>query len=703
MEPNFSGYVTRYGVRCSDGRVIQPGAFKHQDGLKVPLIYQHKHDDISQVLGYTILSAREDGIWGDSFLNANAKSQEAGEAVKHGDLDMYSIWAKDLDEQIGRGESLVHDGVIQETSLVLRGANAGANIYNVLAHGAIDADEVMVIVGGEIVHAEGGAPEEEKTNAEEKKDEAAEPPVEENPAEGGNESQAEVLETLSDDQRAAVNQFIEDLIPDILTEALAEDPQLTHTDSSTKGTKMSRNQFDRSNESGNTATKELKHSDVVSVLTAAKGSPSEGVRGFNEGSSVGSLRDFIRSAKGKELMHEDTYGVQNLEILFPDAQKVLNSPTWVDRRQEWVKTFLGGTSHSPFSRIKTQYADITADEARARGYIKGNQKVEEVFPVFQRTTGPAWIYKKQKLDRQDIIDIVDFDVVAWMKAEMRGKLDEEIARAGLFGDGRPVMVDGKMNPDKIQEPSGTSGDGIRSVFNDDELYATRYYVPMAATPDNDDWNGFLDSVTEAGEFYLGSGNKTAFVSYRVATKMLTLRNPLTGTRVYRNLSEVAGDMDVNKIERVPTELMPEGCLAIVLDLSDYNFGTNRGGEITLFDDFDIDFNQYKYLIETYLSGALTLPYSAQIFMSVDPAEETLVDDFVLPAVVDNVITIPTKTGVVYKRTDTDAVVAGGTTLTLNDTTLKQVEIEATPASGYYFETDDDRKDSKTYRYKAPSA
>lgn len=687
MEPDFSGYVTRFGIKCTDGRTIQPGAFKHQDGMKVPLVYQHQHNDVSQVLGYTILSIKEDGVWGDSFLNGSAKAQDAREAVQHGDLDKYSIWAKDLDERIMNNEALVHDGVIQETSLVLAGANSGASIYNVLAHGNIDDDEMMV-VGGEIKHSDDGTKPEEKVAAEkstEVKTDPADKPIE------GDKTVAEVLNTLSEEQQTAVNSFIDDIVKEAVTEALTEEPQLTHSDSSKKGTEMSRNTFDRSEKTGGTtAVKELKHADVQAILKVAKGTSEQG------GAGVASLRELVHSSQGKELMHADTYGVENMDILFPDAQALMNRPTFVDRRQEWVKTFLAGTSHAPFSRIKTTYADITADEARARGYIKGNQKVEEVFPVFKRTTGPAWIYKKQKLDRQDIIDIVDFDVVAWMKVEMRGKLDEELARAALFGDGRPVMVNGEMNPDKIQEPTGNSGDGIRSIYNDDDLYASRYYVPLAPTAVGKDWNVLLDHVTEAGEFYLGSGNKTAFLSYRTATKLLTIRDDF-GHRVYRNLSEVAGDMDVSRIERVPSELMPEGCLAIVLDLADYTFGTNRGGEVTLFDDFDIDFNQYKYLLETYLSGALTLPYSAQIFMQVDPATNTLVEP-VAPAKANNVVTVPTQTGVEYVRTDTGAVVAGGTTITLDAVNQKTVTLEARPTTGYYFDTDADVKDNFTFRY-----
>ena len=696
MEPDFSGYVTRYNIKCTDGRTIQPGAFKHQDGKKVPLVYQHQHNDVSQVLGYTILSIKEDGVWGDSFLNGSAKAIDARHAVQHGDLDKYSIWAKDLDERIGNNEALVHDGVIQETSLVLAGANSGASIYNVLAHGNMDDDEMM-IVGGEIKHADS---EEEKPKEDEKSAEAdSEKEKEEKPdpdkPEEGDTTVAQVLDTLSEDQVTAVNAYIDDIVKEAVTEALTEEPQLTHSDSSKKGSNMSRNQFDRSEQGGGTATKELKHDDVAAVLKVAKGPSGEG-----GASAVTSLRDLVRSSQGKELMHADDYGIRNIEVLFPDAKALMNTPQFVDRRQDWVKKFLGGTSHSPFSRVKTTYADITADEARARGYIKANQKVDEVFPVFRRTTGPAWIYKRQKLDRQDIIDITDFDVVAWMKVEMRGKLDEELARAGLFGDGRPVLLgDGSANPDKVQEPTGNEGNGIRSVFNDDDLYATRYFVPMPEVPGNDDYNAFLDQITEVQEFYLGSGNKTAFLSYRMATKFLTLRNPLTGQRIYRNLSEVAGDMDVSSIVRVPTELMPEGCLAIILDLADYNFGTDRGGDLTFFDDFDIDFNQYKYLYEVYLSGALTLPYCAQIFMSVDPEEQTLVEELTAPTVAANVVTVPTQTGVVYTNASTGATLVGGSTHTLTESN-KQLVIEAKPAATHYFESDSDMKDNWTFRYKA---
>lgn len=688
MEPNFSGLVSAANLKCSDGRIIKTGAFAHQDGAKVPIVYQHNHTDINQVLGYAILKNQEDGVWGDCYLNDSPSALAAGAAVKHGSLDKFSVWAKNLVES---GE-FVHSGDIQEVSLVLAGANPGAMIYNVLVHGNIDQDEVMY-VGGEIVHAEDAPPA---------ADAAGDKSEDASSTEGGTDKTvAEVLDTLSPEQTLAVNAAIDDIVTEAVTEALTkEGTDLEHDNLNPKGQKMHKNAFEEGAASGGSGSGvELKHADVKAALLHAKGQP-EVLRGVNEGSMIGSFRDFIRTTQGKELMHAADYGVENIEILFPEAQNLMNRPSWVDRRQEWVKAFMAGTSHSPFARVKTMYADITADEARAKGYIKANQKTDEVFPVFARSTGPGWVIKKQKLDRQDIIDIVDFDVVAWMKAEMRGKLDEEIARAGLFGDGRPTMVNGSLNPDKIKDPGAgsNSGDGIRAIANDHELYATTYSIPLAADATGSAWNALLDGVTEAGEFYMGSGNKTAFMSFRSATKLLTIRDGFE-KRMYRNLDEVAGDMDVARIVRVPTELFPEDVLCIVLDLADYNFGTNRGGEITLFDDFDILFNQYHYLIETYLSGALTLPYAAQIFKRV--ATTDVQAQLVAPTFnsTTGVVTIPSTTGVTYTNEATGATLTAGAQTAL--AAGASITVEAVADTGYYFKSNDDRAD--TWTFERPAA
>lgn len=704
MEPNFSGWITKYGIKCTDGRTIAPNAFAHQDGGEIPLVYQHNHKDVEQVLGRVVMTAKPEGIWGDAFLNQSVKAVHAGHAVNNRDLTKFSVWAKDLEEQpdfVNR-QTLVHSGEIQEASLVIAGANSGAIITDIMAHDVngvrLDPDEDLLMVGGEIMHAD----EPPKTEEEPPKTEEEPPNTEEEP------TREQVLDSLSEEQRTVVNAVIDEVVTEAVTEALTEAPELQHNDTSKKGPKMTRNLWNQEQQNGGgvAVLPQLKHDDVATIIRTAKGlAPGQDVRGVNENNMIGSLREFVRSPQGREMMHADTtaseFGIQNIEILFPDAQAVMARPTFIDRRQDWVKVWMNGTSHSPFSRIKTMHADITADEARARGWIRGNRKNEEVFPIFKRTTGPDWIYKKQAMDRQDIIDIVDFDVVAWIKAEMRGKLDEEIARAGLFSDGRPTMIGGEMNPDKIKEPQGADGNGIRSVVNDDDLYAFTVNVPLEEDATN--FLPLLDASVESMEDYRGSGNKTSFMSYRTASKLLTQRDLHDGKRLYRNLDEVAGDMDVARIVRVPSELFPDDVLAITLDLADYNYGTNRGGEITLFDDFDIHFNKYYYLMETYLSGALVLPYSAIIYKRVDPAG-TAVEDVPRPTVVDNVITIPTQTGVAYKRLDTNAVVAGGATITLNDTNLQQVRIEAYPSSSaYYFPTNADNRDEFRFTYKAPPA
>jgi HK97 family phage prohead protease len=573
--PSFSGYVTKANLECSDGRIIMSDAFKHQDGMKVPLVFQHNHKDAQQVLGHVVLTHKEDGIWGDAYTNNTPQGKNAVELVQHGDIDKFSIWAKNLVEA-GRN---VKKGDIQEVSIVLAGANPGALITErELAHAGYDEDVEFVLVTGELTHADPAPP--------------ADPPA---TTDGGEKTVGEVLATLTEEQQHAVNQVIEEVVTEAVAEATTE-AALQHDALKTQEeNSMTRNVFDQTTDGGSKLP-QLKHADVQALFTAAR-----------EG-KVDSLKEFLRSTNGQEIMHAADYGVDNVEILFPDAQALMRTPTFVDRRQEWVRVFMAGTSKSPFSRVKTMYADITAEEARAKGYIKGNQKTEEVFPVFKRSTGPTMVYKKQKLDRQDIIDVTDFDIVAWLKAEMRGKLDEEIARAGLFGDGRAADSD-----DKIQEPTGNSGDGIRSIINDHELYAETIGVDLPATPVNDEWNGLIDAAAVNRESYMGSGNITAFMTFGTAAKMLTVRDEF-GHRMYKNLSELAGDMDVNQIVRIPTSLWADtDILMILVDLSDYNFGTNAGGQVTLFDDFDIDFNQYKYLMETYLSGALTLPYSAQIY------------------------------------------------------------------------------------------
>lgn len=582
MEPSFSGYVSKANLLCADGRTIMPGAFKHQDGNKVPLVYQHNHSDVVQVLGHVMLSDRDGDLWGDAYLNETNSAKHAQQLIDHGDIDKFSIWAKNL---IERGDA-VHQGDVQEVSLVLAGANPGATIANVLSHD--DFDEELAIVGFEIRHSDDT---DTKDDTEEDSDTSEE-----------DKTVGDVLDTLTPEQETAVNAVIDNIIRNAVEEAkndsgsddTEDDKSIEHNDLE-DGKKMTRNVFTQTPDK----TAELKHSDVEKLFSVAKSSKTD------------SLRDLIRSSTGQELMHAGTYGVDNIEVLFPDAAALSKTPQFVDRRQEWVRTFMGAANKSPFSRIKTLYADITADEARAKGYIKGDEKTEEVFPVFKRSTGPTMVYKKQKLDRQDIIDITDFDVVAWLKLEMRGKLDEELARAAIFGDGRTVG-----DEDKIAAPTGPSGDGIRPIISDDNLYTTKV-TGLTAVTNMETANEFIDDVSGSFEDYQGSGSLSAYMPYALVSKLLRVRDDF-GHRIYKSDAELASDMGLNNIVRVPTSIMNAAnpkLMAVIFDPSDYNFGANAGGNITLFDDFDIDFNQYKYLMETYLSGALTRVHSAYTFAS----------------------------------------------------------------------------------------
>lgn len=575
MEPSFSGYVSKANLLCADGRTIMPGAFKHQDGNKVPLVYQHNHSDVVQVLGHVMLSDRDGDLWGDAYLNETNSAKHAQQLIDHGDIDKFSIWAKNL---IERGDS-VHQGDVQEVSLVLAGANPGATIANVLSHD--DFDEELAIVGFEIKHSDSVDVDDDTDD---------------------DKTVGDVLDTLTPEQETAVNAVIDNIIRNAVEEAkndsnsdgTEDEKSIEHNDLE-DGKKMTRNVFNQTPDK----TAELKHSDVEKLFSVAKSSKTD------------SLRDLIRSSTGQELMHAGTYGVDNIEVLFPDAAALSKTPQFVDRRQEWVRTFMGAANKSPFSRIKTLYADITEDEARAKGYIKGHEKTEEVFPVFKRSTGPTMVYKKQKLDRQDIIDITDFDVVAWLKLEMRGKLDEELARAAIFGDGRTVG-----DEDKIAAPTGPSGDGIRPIISDANLYTTKV-TDLTAVTNMETANEFIDDVSGSFEDYQGSGSLSAYMPYALVSKLLRVRDDF-GHRIYKSDAELASDMGLNNIVRVPTSIMNAAnpkLMAVIFDPSDYNFGTNAGGNITLFDDFDIDFNQYKYLMETYLSGALTRVHSAYTFAS----------------------------------------------------------------------------------------
>jgi HK97 family phage major capsid protein len=578
---DFGGYATKNDLKCTDGRIIMRDAFKHQDGVTVPLVWQHLHDEPANVLGHAVLENREDGVYAYAYLNNSENAKEAKELVKHKDVSFLSIYANQL---IEKSKQVMH-GVIREVSLVLSGANPGALIdYVAVQHADGEVveseDEAVIYTGIELEVAE--------LQHEDEEDDLEH-------AEGEEETVGDVFESLSDKQKTAVYAIIGQLLETGEIKASADDE-----DDETSNPKgdiqiMKKNVFDgRSTESGPI----LSHADFNAIM--------------EKGRQAGSLRKGWEAhvatlpPETQELIHAGTYGIgsdrTNLELLFPDAQNVTKEPTFIARRMEWVSSVMNGVRHSPFSRIKSLHADITADEARAKGYVTGDQKLEEVFPVLRRVTTPTTIYKKQRLDRDDIVDITDFNVVAWLKREMRVMLDEEIARAVLVGDGRGAVAD------KIDETN------IRPVWTDDSVYIHQEVAAFADTTQD-----LIDDIIGARVEYRGSGQPTCFMAPSLVTAMLLLRDA-DGYRMYKTLAELAAELRVSSIVEVPvmeglvhTPVATEYALrAIIVNLSDYTVGADKGGEINMFDDFDIDYNQQKYLIETRISGALTVPKSAVV-------------------------------------------------------------------------------------------
>lgn len=576
MEYDFSGYATRANVKCTDGRVIMPNAFAHQDGERMPLLYQHLHNDPSNILGHVVLENRKDGVYAYGKFNNSPAAQDAKEAVMHGDIASMSIFANNLTE---RGNAVSH-GDIKEVSLVLAGANKGAIIDNLVVQHSDGEEEYM---DGEAIISFG----ESLTHAES-----------ESGSEASSDDDDETVEDVVNSMNEKQKNVLYALVAAALEEQAGEGESEGEMAQSEKleGNAMTYNAFEQGVEKTGPAQKTLTHDEMHAILTSAQ--------------ELGSLKKAI-------LQHTATYGIDNIEILFPDAKSVTTPPEWVKRRTEWVSGVINGARHSPFSRIKSMTADITADEARARGYIKGNKKVEEVFPVMQRVTTPTTIYKKQKLDRDDIVDITDFDVVNWIRQEMRMMLDEEIARAVLVGDGRSKLgTDGKANPDKIDESH------IRPIWTDDDFYSPKVQVASTRTTEQ-----LMEDIVRAMDEYEGSGSPTLYTTQTFVTDMLLLKDTL-GRRLYNSEAEIMSFLGVNSIVKVPimknlsrSVTTGEGqsattktydLKAIIVNIGDYTIGADKGGEIASFDDFDIDYNQYKYLLETRISGCLIHPKSAVI-------------------------------------------------------------------------------------------
>ena len=591
---DFAGWASKNNIKCADGRTIRPNAFKDCDGKVVPLVFMHNHKDVDNVLGHALLENRPEGIYAYGSFNNSALAQTAKEAVEHGDLTALSIYANQLKEKNGN----VFHGRIREVSLVLAGANDGALIeYPIIEHSDgtweydIDADGIIVsMASGEGAHLDAGG-EIEVANTEEVADKelshADEEPKEEEKKPVAKRSLEDVIGSLpEEDQKMIYAAFdyavkhaseLSKVADKARADAGVEDDDEAQHNYYEGEDDMKYNVF----ESGVSSNDELSHSDLMDLQRGT----------FGDAKSYGSLKDSF-------MAHAAEYGIENLDYLFPEAKQVNGStPEFLDRKQEWVKYVMAHVHHTPFSRIKTVYADITEDEARARGYIKGNRKKEEVFGLLRRTTTPCTVYKKQKMDRDDIIDITDFDAVAWLKSEMRGKLDEELARAYLFSDGRSTLSE-----DKISE------EHIRPIVKEDQLFRIEKIVPNGATDDATIKN-VIRAAIKSRKDYRGSGNPVAFMTEDLLSDMLLLTDDM-GRDLYESQQKLETKLRVSGIITVPDEIMPADLYMLIINLADYNVGADKGGSINMFEDFDIDYNQEKYLIETRCSGALVKPYSA---------------------------------------------------------------------------------------------
>ena len=555
---DFSGWATKANLKCSDGRTIMKDAFKDNDGKSVPLVWNHQHNDPTNVLGHALLQNRDEGVYAYCTFNDSEAGKTGKLLVQHGDVCALSIWANQLKQNLN---NVVH-GNIREVSLVLAGANPGAFIDSIIMHGEESDEDAIIYTGEDIVLSHSNESEDKKMDETDKNVETDK-----------EETVADVFNTLSEKQKNVVYA--------IIGQALEEGEE-SDNEESEGGNEMKHNVFDQTEEKNNDV---LSHDAMNAIIS--------------DGKRFGSLKESF-------LAHADEYGIKQIDYLFPEAKSLNNPPEFIKRETDWVSKVMNGVHRTPFSRIKSSFADITADEARAKGYIKGNLKKEEVFTLLKRSTTPTTIYKKQKLDRDDIIDITDFDVVAWLKSEMRMMLNEEIARAILIGDGRLSSSDDKINEQNI-----------RPIASDAELYSVRVPVHVAASATTDDKaKAMIRAAVKARKEYKGSGNPTFFTTEDWLTDALLLEDTM-GHRLYKNETDVAAAMRVSNIVTVPVMEGTKGpnggdLIGIIVNLNDYNVGADKGGAINMFDDFDIDYNQQKYLIETRCSGALTKPYSALV-------------------------------------------------------------------------------------------
>ena len=627
---DFGGYATKIDLKCSDGRVIRKDAFKHMDGTIVPLVWQHMHNDPRNILGNALLQHRDNGVYALCTFNDTDAGKNAKQLVEHKDITSLSIHANQLKQ---KGSDVLH-GVIREVSLVLSGANPGAFIDNVSfqhGDGSLETDDTEAIIftgediSTDLEHSEDKTvgeifdtmTEEQKSVAyvmigsilDESGDALSQSDAMHSEGDSG-KTIGEIFDTMSEEQKTAIYSMIGEAMDSIShsdeededsedSEEVDNEEDVVEVESEPKtnvdetkniehsnkgGAKMKKNVFDSKGEEEKvTKGGTLTHDEFKAIMVEAK--------------KCGSLKDAV-------LQHTQTYGITNIDYLFPDAKTVNPTPTFIKRDMNWVQDVINSTTHTPFSRIKSLAADVTADEARAKDYVKAALKTDEIISLLRRVTTPTTVYKKQKLDRDDIVDITDLDVVSWLKAEMRMMLDEELARTVLIGDGRAAE-----SADKINELN------IRPIYKDDATYAHRVSIDADA-----DVLDIIDEIIRARVYYKGSGNPTLYTSPTNLTDMLLLKDS-TGRRIYNSESELAMSLRVAKIvevapmeglhrhtsDQVPVQM---DCIGIMVNLKDYVMGADKGGAINMFDNFDIDYNQYRYLIETRCSGALVQPKSA---------------------------------------------------------------------------------------------
>jgi len=628
---DFTGWATKYDILCSDGRTIRKGAFDDLDGKSVPLVWMHQHNSPDNVLGHADLFAYPEGIRIGGVFNKTDAAEAAKEAVKNKDVTRLSIYANQLKQQ---GGNVLH-GVIREVSLVLAGANEGALIdYPIIEHSdgtyEDNYDEAIIWSGDDL--------DDENQNEDEKGEEMAKNLSH---ADDSEKTVKDVVDSMSEEQKKVMYFLIGKAVEDAKGGANndEEDEEVEH--GYYMGDEMKYNVFDNSMVE---EQETLSHDAMTAII--------------KDGKRYGSLKESV-------LEHAEEYGIDGLEWLFPEDRNINATPDFIKRDTGWVSTVMSGVSHSPFSRIKSQFANITEDEARAKGYIKGNYKKEEVFSLLKRSTSPQTVYKKQKMDRDDIIDITDFDVVAWLKGEMRMMLDEELARAYLIGDGRLAS-----DEDKISE------DHIRPIANDADLFTIKKAVTYASNAtDSDKARAIIKAAVKARKDYKGSGNPTFFTTEDTLTELLLIEDGI-GRLLYADEAAVAKAMRVSRIVTVPVmenaEVGGKDLIGIIVNLTDYRVGADKGGAINMFEDFDIDYNQEKYLIETRCSGALVKPYSAIVLF-----------DEEVPVSVDGGVKESKTTYVEYTTASGDNPKALGLYEVVNNKYVKTTDTTVSSGKTYY--------------------